>query len=417
VVVMRGGWRASLALVLAVVVVAPTWATAASSPVLASITSAARALMREAGEVLFERNPDLPLPPASTTKVLTAIVAIESGRLGDSVRVSEFAASTAPSKLGLRPGQRMVIQDLLYAVLLKSANDASVVVAEGVAGSQAAFASRMNARARALGATRSHFENPHGLTAPGHVSTVRDLARIFRHGLRIPLFRQILQTPSAELPVDAAKPFTVSVRSHNRLLTGWDYTVIGKTGYTRPAKRCFVGAARNDQREVIVALLGSTDLWGDARTLVEIGLGPGGPVEDVPVLEARKPEKPTPVLRAAPSTKKPIPQLASRGDKKKQPAPQVASRSKKQPAAVDEGDIEELPRTLAGAARFTVQLGPFGSKESALSARSKLAKRGYHARVVGKSLQVGAFTNKGRATRLASNLKRSGYRPVVVALR
>lgn len=405
---MRGGWRASLALVLAVVVVAPMWTPAAFAAAPKLKARSALVIDAGTGEVLYERNPDQVLPPASTTKVLTAIVAIESGRLGDSVRVSEFAASTAPSKIGLRPGQRMVIQDLLYAVLLKSANDASVVVAEGVAGSQAAFANRMNARARSLGATRSNFENPHGLTAPGHVSTVRDLARIFRHGLTIPLFRSILATPSAELPVDATRPFTIAVRSHNRLLTGWSHQVIGKTGYTRPAKRCFVGAARSGDREVIVALLGSTDLWGDARTLVEIGLGGGGPIEpEVPVLQAKRPTpkapaKPTPVLRAAPSRKKPIPQLANR---------------KKAPRAVEEGDIEELPRDLAGPARFTVQLGPFSSKSVALSTRTKLAKKGYHARLVGRSLQVGAFTNKGRATRLAGNLKRTGYRPVVVALR
>lgn len=401
---MRAGWRASLALVLAVVVVAPMWTPAAFAAPPRIKARAAIVVDADTGEVLFERNPDERLPPASTTKVLTAIVAIESGRLGDTVGVSTFAASTAPSKLGLRKGQRMVIQDLLYAVLLKSANDASVVVAEGVAGSQAAFSARMNARARALGATRSHFENPHGLTAAGHVSTVRDLTRIFRHGLGIPLFRSILETPSAELPVDAAKPFTMSVRSHNRLLSGWAYQVIGKTGYTRPAKRCFVGSARNDQREVIVALLGSTDLWGDARALVEIGLGPGGPPEpEVPVVQAKKPSRPVPQLRAKPSRKKPVPQLAAR--RKAKPQPQ------------EEGDVEELPRSLAPSARFTVQLGPFGSRSIALSTRSKLAKRGYHARVVGKALQVGAFASKSRATRLAGNLKRNGYRPVVVALR
>jgi D-alanyl-D-alanine carboxypeptidase (penicillin-binding protein 5/6) len=409
---MRGGWRASLALVLAavlsVVSMAPMWTPAAFAAAAKLRARSALVIDAQTGEVLFERNPDLPLPPASTTKIVTAIVAIESGRLGDSVGVSEFAASTAPSKIGLRPGQRMVLQDLLYAVLLKSANDASGVVAEGVSGSQAAFANRMNARVRALGATRSHFENPHGLTAPGHVSTVRDLARIFRHGLTMPLFRSILATPSAELPVDATRPFTIAVRSHNRLLTGWDYQVIGKTGYTRPAKRCFVGAARTADREVIVALLGSTDLWGDARTLVEIGLGTAGPVEpEVPILQAKRPDqkapaKPTPILRAAPSRKKPIPQLANR---------------KKTPSAVEEGDIEELPRDLAGPARFTVQLGPFGSKSIALTNRTKLAKKGYHARVVGRALQVGAFTNKSRATRLASSLKQTGYRPVVVALR
>src|SRR5439155_1079717 len=125
------------------------------------------------GEVVWERNSTEPLPPASTTKVMTAILALESGRLDESFRVSEYAAETAPSGIHLRAGQRMRLKNLLYAVLLNSANDAAEVVAEGLAGSEEVFAARMTARARELGASSAHFANPHGLTAPGHEMSAR----------------------------------------------------------------------------------------------------------------------------------------------------------------------------------------------------------------------------------------------------
>src|SRR6516162_2967526 len=109
------------------------------------------------GEAVWEKNADAPLPPASTTKILTAILAIESGRLDERLPVSVEASEVAPSKIGLRPGERMELRDLLYAVLLNSANDAATVVAEGIAGSESAFAVRMNAKAASLGARNSHF--------------------------------------------------------------------------------------------------------------------------------------------------------------------------------------------------------------------------------------------------------------------
>src|SRR5436305_1008266 len=129
------------------------------------------------GEVVWERNSTEPLPPASTTKVMTAILALESGRLDESFRVSENAAETPPSGIHLRAGQRMRLKNLLYAVLLNSANDAAEVVAEGLAGSEEVFAAHMTARARELGAGTAHFANPHGLTAPGHEASARGLAR------------------------------------------------------------------------------------------------------------------------------------------------------------------------------------------------------------------------------------------------
>ena len=263
---MWGGWCGAIMTMLA-------WTGSAHAGRYGLTARAAIVVDAETGQVLFERNPDEQLPPASTTKVLTAIVALESGRLGDTFQVSEQAACVEPTRMGLRARERVQLRDLLYAVLLRSANDASEVVAEGLAGSVEGFATRMNRRAASLGATRSHFENPHGLTAIGHVSTVRDLATIFRHGLRMPMFRSILGEHRAEIPVEGPKVRTVAVRSHNRLLSGWTYRVIGKTGYTRAARRCFVGAASNGSREVIIALLGASDLWGDARELIEFGLG------------------------------------------------------------------------------------------------------------------------------------------------
>ena len=252
----------------------------------------------DSGAVIWEMNADEPLPPASTTKVMTAILALQSHQLDEHFAVSGNAAATAPSKIGLRPGQTVALRDLLYAVLLKSANDAAVVVAEGVAGSEPAFADRMNLKARVIGASQTNFVNPHGLTEYGHVTTARDLSRIFRYGLGVPGFREVLSTPAAEVPIDGPDGERLTlVRSHNRLL---DFQVIGKTGYTRPARRCFVGAAGQGSREVVIAILGSNDLWGDARRMLDYGLSPSRPT---PVLMAAgsPPPPPVPVLEAAPA--------------------------------------------------------------------------------------------------------------------
>src|SRR3989441_84142 len=265
---MREMRTAGIGLILAAALAAPAYA---AGPY---ITARAAIIIDAAtGEVVWERNSTEPLPPASTTKVMTAVLALESGRLDESFPVSEYAARTPPSGIGLHAGQRMRLRHLLYAVLLNSANDAAEVVAEGLAGSEEAFAERMNQKARAIGATRSHFENPHGLTSEGHVATARDLTTIFRYGLHLPLFRSILETRTIQVPVASVGVHTVGLRSHNRLLTGYAYPVIGKTGYTRPARRCFVGAATRGEREIVIALLGASDLWGDARRLIEFGLG------------------------------------------------------------------------------------------------------------------------------------------------
>ncbi|HZT11147.1 MAG TPA: hypothetical protein VFB09_08960, partial [Actinomycetota bacterium] len=290
---------------------------------------------------------------------------------------------TPPSKINLRPGQRMRLRNLLYAVLLNSANDAAEVVAEGLAGSDAEFAALMNARARELGATSAHFVNPHGLTAPGHVASAHDLAVIFRHGLRNPLFREILETRSVQVPVESSGVQWVSLHSHNRLLSGYTYTVIGKTGFTRPAKRCFVGAATHDGRELIIALLGARDLWSDAKRLLAYGFG--GAQDRPPVVMAG-------IV----------------------PVPSLPRRHRAKPAA-PEGDDDDASAD-SRIARYSVRLGPYTSRRQAIATRSKLARRGYTAVVTGRSLRLGSFSTASRAEKLATRLRLTGYNPVVVLL-
>ncbi len=377
---MRWGTAVTAALALA---------TSATAAVAAAPTFTARAAIvmnAASGEVLWEKNADQPLPPASTTKVVTAILALESGRLDESFPVSDFAARTAPSKIGLVPGQRMALRNLLYAVLLNSANDAATVVAEGLGGSQAGFAARMTERARELGARTAHFHNAHGLTAKGHVASARDLAVVFRHALRLRGFRDILETRAIEVPIEGRTIRRVGLRSHNRLLRGYRYPVIGKTGYTRAARRCFVGAANDDRHEIVVALLGATDLWGDTRRLIEYGLD----------LAAGRPS----VLMAGVV-----------------PTPSVARASGKRRETAEGDDAAAAPRPeprKPDRLWYAVQIGPYGSRRTAESTRSKLRRKGYSAWVAGRALRVGRFETRASAAKMAQRLKVSGYRPTTI---
>lgn len=241
--------------------------------------TARAALLMDAstGKILFQKEADLRLPPASTTKVVTAILALESGRkLSDSIAVSKEATRVPASKLYLRPGQNVPIEELLYGIMLASANDASVVLAEGISGSVERFTEQMTKKAHNIGATNSHFTNPHGLTAPDHYSTARDLAVIFRYAMRNALFREIVQTKFSSVSTTAVVkkkvvPRRISVRNHNRLLWDFDGAIGGKTGYTVAAQKCFVGAVQRNGVTLIVAILGARDQWGDTRRLLEHG--------------------------------------------------------------------------------------------------------------------------------------------------
>ena len=242
------------------------------------LTARSAVLMDAAtGKILYQKDSDLRLPPASTTKVMTAILTLESGRkLTDTLPVSKTATRVPATKLYLRPGQTLTIEDLLYGIMLSSANDASMVLAEGIGGSVEHFAELMTMRAHELGAANSHFANPHGLTAVDHFSTARDLAVLFRYAMRNPTFREVVQTKISSVSSNTVvKKKTVarriSVRNHNRLLWNFDGAIGGKTGYTLAAQKCFVGAVERNGHTLIVAILGARDQWGDTKRLLEYG--------------------------------------------------------------------------------------------------------------------------------------------------
>lgn len=325
-------------------IVLSTSSSHAAGPSGDSVLTARSAILidDDSGAVLWEHNPDQPLPPASTTKIVTALLALQSGRLDESFSVSTEAATTPPSKISLRAGSRMRLNDLVYAVLLNSANDASVVIAEGLSGSVPAFARQMNAMARLLGARNTHFANPNGLPDDDHYSSARDLATMFRHAMRNPLFVRAVNTKSGEVWPTSGARRRIALHNHNRLLDNYRLHVVGKTGWTRAAKKCFVGSAEANGRVVSFAIMGSTDLWGDIKRLLEFGLEGAD----------RPGTRPDELLMAA--------------------APSEST-----------GGGDEVARTkhLANDGQYSVRLGSFRSYQSADQVRSSMARRGYKARI------------------------------------
>ncbi len=226
----------------------------------------------DTGNVLFAKNPDLRLLPASTTKLMTALVVIERTALSDVVTISKNASLAAPTKIGLRPGERITVEALLYSALMKSANDAAVALAEAVAGSEEQFINLMNMKAAALGLQDTRFINSNGLPGTGQYITAYDLAKLLREAIRYPLLREILGTRLAEITTGDGK--TVFVKNTNRLLWADEEFLGGKTGYTREARHCFVGAGEREGRTMIVALLGTPVrdfLWKETAFLMDFG--------------------------------------------------------------------------------------------------------------------------------------------------
>jgi len=274
------------------------------APVL--LTADAVVLMNSnSGDILFARQPHEHLPPASTTKVLTALVALEKLNLDAKIPVSAKAANVAPSRVGLQPGDRLQAQDLLYGLLLKSGNDAAETLAEAIGGSVEGFAQLMNVKAAELGARDSHFVNPHGLHDREHYTSAYDLALIFRQAMTQPLFAEIVRTHNAELRIEAQNDPAggwriVPIHNTNRLLTGYEGALGGKTGFTRAAKNCFVGEASRGGVSLIVAVLGSAGkvaVWRDVKMLLDYGFSRYGllpPMQIVTVAPPVNPASPQP---------------------------------------------------------------------------------------------------------------------------
>ena len=319
-------------------------AYAAPAPSIAALSAV---LMNPAsGEVIYAKEPRLRLPPASTTKVLTALVALERLDLNARVPVSPQAASAPPSRIGLRPGEMAMTQDLLYGLMLKSGNDAAETLAEAAGGSVPGFAELMNVKAAQIGARESHFMNPHGLPNDDHYTTAYDLALIFRQAMLHPVFADIVRTRSADLRIESGRGGygdwrMVPVQTHNRLLMSYDGTLGGKTGFTFKARRCFVGEVDRGGVRLIVAILNSPSsvtLWQDARKLLDYGFARYGlapaPAVPIPAAPAADDDEPVMVQRThAPAVARMTPAVAVRAPVSAKPTPVVAQASAKSKAA------------------------------------------------------------------------------------
>jgi len=234
------------------------------------------------GEFLYTKNPDAKEYPASSTKILTALIVIEAGNLDQLVTVALEDTKVEPSSLDLKPGQQFTRRQLLFGMLLKSANDVAMCLARDNAGSVPAFAEKMNLRAAELGATSSHFVNPHGLHDPNHYTTAHDLVLIARAAMQQPLFRQIVSTVYYTWRTPTGQ--VEQLRNHNRLLRHFAGCNGLKTGYTRAAQQVLVSSALRGGHEVISVVL-HTDkpgIWVDSKTLLTYGLIKlGCPPEDI----------------------------------------------------------------------------------------------------------------------------------------
>ena len=230
---------------------------------------------------------------ASTTKIMTALVAIRKGDPSDMVTVSREAAYTEGSSMYLKVGEKLTLEELLYGLLLSSGNDAAVAIAEHIAGNVGAFCRLMTQRAAELGCTDTVFLTPHGLPKEGHYTTAHDLALIAREAMRHDLFREIVSTRRASIPWEG-RSYQRILNNKNRLLTSYEGATGIKTGYTKAAGRCLVFGAKRDGMEVIGVVLRCGEWFDEAERLMNRGFehyemftafGAGETVRVVPVNE------------------------------------------------------------------------------------------------------------------------------------
>jgi D-alanyl-D-alanine carboxypeptidase (penicillin-binding protein 5/6) len=213
---------------------------------------------------------DTPLPPASLTKLMTALVVVETKAAaldGEDVTISPRAAAIGGARLGLRAGESMRAGDLLAAMLLHSANDACAALAEWTAGSERTFVARMNARAAAMGLAHAHFVNACGFDAPGHEASARDLAALVRAFMAEPRLAALARTESAVVRTRGGR--SMRIANTNALLGRVPGAIGAKTGYTSRAGRCLAVIAERHGVRVVAVLLGAGDRWWDAAAMIE----------------------------------------------------------------------------------------------------------------------------------------------------
>ena len=227
------------------------------------------------GRVLWGKNERMPLAMASTTKIMTAVLALESGKLDEICVVSQRAAYTPKVKMGLSTGEKVTLNDLVYDLMLESKNDAAVAIAEHISGTVEAFCELMTIKAKIIGAADTVFETPNGLDHGEHHSTAYDMALITRYALSNPAFMELINTRNKSFSSDRR---SYALTNKNRLLYEYEGANGVKTGFTCKAGHCFVGAAQRGDMELISVVLGcglgepgKQNKWRDTKAILNYG--------------------------------------------------------------------------------------------------------------------------------------------------
>ena len=222
----------------------------------------------ENGTLLYAKNENARLPMASTTKIMTALVAIERENLNKKIKVDPRAVGVEGSSAYLRAGEKFTLRELIYALMLRSANDAAEAIAYAVAGSVEEFALLMNEKATLLGLCDTHFTNPHGLDDKEHYTTALELAKITAAALEYPEFCEIVSTKTKKVEKEDITRLFVN---HNKMLTRYNGCIGVKTGYTQKSGRCLVSAAERDGIKLIAVTLSCSNDWREHEKMLDYG--------------------------------------------------------------------------------------------------------------------------------------------------
>ena len=234
--------------------------------------SAKAAVLIDASDdsILYSKNADSRLPMASTTKIMTALIALEHGNLDRSYLIPDGAVGIEGSSIYLVRGEKLTLRELIYALMLESANDAAQAIAIIIAGSVEAFADIMNRRAEELGLENTHFTNPHGLDHEEHYTTAYDLARLASFALKNEAFREIASTNKKTIPFNNGESARLLV-NHNKMLRTYEGAIGVKTGFTKRCGRCLVSAAQRDGLTLVAVTLNAPDDWRDHTAMLDWG--------------------------------------------------------------------------------------------------------------------------------------------------
>ena len=263
-------WILSLLLCMSLLILLPMTSLRAENATINTHARASALIDVESGRILYSNRGDEPMPMASLTKIMTAIVAIENGDLEGVIKVGKNAYAKEGSSLYLKLGEEMTLETMLYGLMLRSGNDAASAIAEYVGGSEEGFVFLMNAKAEELHLTHTHFANPHGLDAKGHYSSANDLAVLTAYALHNPVFKEIVKTQekTADNPYEK---WDYKWRNKNKMLRLYDGADGVKTGYTKQALRCLVSSATRNGQQLVAVTLNDGDDWNDHASLLNFG--------------------------------------------------------------------------------------------------------------------------------------------------